>query len=213
MLHIRSVSFPDLITRIFDEAYRSQSSPLRVQSLLFSCYLIYPRSKDLPQHPFLEHPSLYVRDQVSRPYKIGKIIIRSLIFWDVPQRRFIDGCRRFGMIYLSHLLEDGTDMLCRNVGNYQSTLRNIPEVRTSHSVTYPGISSRGGVQQIQLRTEDRENGDLGAVAPCQGFWRQLLFGTRNFISCSKILLIFGTLRLFMMTTNLFVIANVKQLRT
>ena len=24
---------------------------------------------------------------------------------------------------------------------------------------------RGGVQQIQLRTEDRENGDLGVVAP------------------------------------------------
>ena len=24
---------------------------------------------------------------------------------------------------------------------------------------------RGGVQQIQLRTEERENGDLGAVAP------------------------------------------------
>ena len=31
----------------------------------------------------------------------------------------------------------------------------------------------GGVQQIQLRTEVRENGDLGAVAPSQGFWRQL----------------------------------------
>jgi len=31
----------------------------------------------------------------------------------------------------------------------------------------------GGVQQIQLRTEDRENRDLGAVAPSQGFWRQL----------------------------------------
>ena len=29
----------------------------------------------------------------------------------------------------------------------------------------------------------------------------------------KFILIFGTLRLFMMTTNLFVIANVKQLRT
>ena len=27
---------------------------------------------------------------------------------------------------------------------------------------------RGGVQQIQLRTEDRENGDLGAVAPYSG---------------------------------------------
>ena len=36
---------------------------------------------------------------------------------------------------------------------------------------------------------------------------------KNFISYSKIFLIFGTLRLFMMTTNLFVIANVKQLRT
>ena len=37
--------------------------------------------------------------------------------------------------------------------------------------------------------------------------------TRNFISYSKIFLIFGTLRLFMMATNLFVIANIKQLRT
>ena len=35
----------------------------------------------------------------------------------------------------------------------------------------------------------------------------------HFISYSKIFLIFGTLRLFMTTTNLFVIANVKQLRT
>ena len=31
----------------------------------------------------------------------------------------------------------------------------------------------GSVQQIQLRTEVRQNGDLGAVAPSQGFWRQL----------------------------------------
>jgi hypothetical protein len=31
----------------------------------------------------------------------------------------------------------------------------------------------GGVQQIQFRTEDRENGDLGAVAPSQGLCRQL----------------------------------------
>ena len=35
----------------------------------------------------------------------------------------------------------------------------------------------------------------------------------NFTSYSKNFLIFGTLRLFMLTTNLFVIANVKQLRT
>jgi len=32
------------------------------------------------------------------------------------------------------------------------------------AVAYPGILF-GGVQQIQLRTEDRENADLGAVAP------------------------------------------------
>jgi hypothetical protein len=34
------------------------------------------------------------------------------------------------------------------------------------TVAYPGILfAGGGVQQIQLRTEGRENGDLGAVAP------------------------------------------------
>jgi hypothetical protein len=32
------------------------------------------------------------------------------------------------------------------------------------AVVYLGILF-GGVQQIQLRAEDRENGDLGAVAP------------------------------------------------
>jgi len=36
-------------------------------------------------------------------------------------------------------------------------------------VAYPGILFvGGGVQQIQLRTEDRETGDLGAVAPYSG---------------------------------------------
>ena len=35
----------------------------------------------------------------------------------------------------------------------------------SKVLAYPGILfGGGGVQQIQLRTEDRENGDLGAVA-------------------------------------------------
>jgi len=40
------------------------------------------------------------------------------------------------------------------------------------AVVYPGILfGRGGVvlgQQIQLRTEDRQKGDLGAVAPYSG---------------------------------------------
>ena len=41
-----------------------------------------------------------------------------------------------------------------------------PVVNTS-GVTRNFVRGRGGggVQQIQLRTEDRENGDLGAVAP------------------------------------------------
>ena len=39
-----------------------------------------------------------------------------------------------------------------------------PKFLSGHPVAYPGILF-GGVQQIQLRTEDRENGDLGAVAP------------------------------------------------
>jgi hypothetical protein len=34
------------------------------------------------------------------------------------------------------------------------------------AVAYPGIfSGEGGVQQIRLRTGDRETGDLGVVAP------------------------------------------------
>ena len=44
---------------------------------------------------------------------------------------------------------------------------NFTVVGTVHvwSVAYPGILFEGGeVQQIQLRTEDREDGDLGAVA-------------------------------------------------
>jgi len=58
-----------------------------------------------------------------------------------------------------------------------------------------------------------ENRDVGAVDSYQGFWRQLLFGKKNCISYSKIFLIFGNLKLFLMTTYLFVIENVKQLQT
>jgi hypothetical protein len=56
------------------------------------------------------------------------------------------------------------------------TTRNIPsavcvappedEQILLTTVAYPGlVLGEGGVQQIQLRTEGRENGDLGAVAP------------------------------------------------
>jgi hypothetical protein len=38
------------------------------------------------------------------------------------------------------------------------------------AVAYPGILFGGvGVQQIQLRTEGRVNGDMGAVVPQSGF--------------------------------------------
>jgi hypothetical protein len=91
-----------------------------------------------------------------------------------------------------------------------STAASITIYQSTWPVAYPGILfGEGSTNSV----EDRENGDLGAIPPSQGFWRQLLFGTRNFISYSKIFLIFGTLRLFMMTTNLFVTASVKQLRT
>ena len=42
------------------------------------------------------------------------------------------------------------------------------------------------VQQIQLSTEDRENGDLGAVAPYSGVLEAAVIWYKNFISYSKI---------------------------
>ena len=48
-------------------------------------------------------------------------------------------------------------------GNGSTTLRyELKEVVFSG---VPRNFVRGGVQQIQLRKEDRENGDLGSVAP------------------------------------------------
>jgi len=69
----------------------------------------------------------------------------------------------------------------------------------------------GGVQQIQLRTEDRENGDLGAVTHYSGVLEAAVIWYKKFHFIWKNFLKFGTLKIIMMTTNLFVIANVKQL--
>ena len=43
----------------------------------------------------------------------------------------------------------------------------VPTLSQLHPVQWrtQGFLFGGGVQQIQLKTEDRENGDLGAVAP------------------------------------------------
>jgi hypothetical protein len=57
-----------------------------------------------------------------------------------------------------------------NSERYERTLKKLkhrirsfqPNRQMYESVAYPGIFSGGGeVQQIQLRTEHRENGDLG----------------------------------------------------
>jgi len=38
----------------------------------------------------------------------------------------------------------------------------------------------GGVQQIQLRTQDRQNGDLGAVAPLSGVLEAVVIWYKKF---------------------------------
>ena len=58
----------------------------------------------------------------------------------------------------------------------------------------------------------RERGSEGGSPLVRGSGSSCNLVQEIFISYSKIFLIFDTLRLFMMTTNLFVIANVKQLR-
>jgi len=77
------------------------------------------------------------------------------------------------------------------------------------AVAYPGILFEGwGFNKISWGQREHGSGDGSPQVRCSGG-----SCTRNFISYSNIFLIFDTLRLFMMTTNLFVIANVKKLRT
>jgi hypothetical protein len=54
--------------------------------------------------------------------------------------------------------------ICGVMNKYPNWLKSDTTV-LSTAVVYPGILFGGGGQQIQLRTEDRENGDLGVVAP------------------------------------------------
>ena len=70
---------------------------------------------------------------------------------------------------------------------------------------------RGGGSTNSVDRGQRERGCGGGSPIVRGSGGSC--GTRNLISYSKMFLIFGTLRLFIMPTNLFVIANVKQLRT
>ena len=47
-------------------------------------------------------------------------------------------------------------------------------------MAYPGILFGGGVQQILLRTQDRENGDLGAVASYSGVLKAAVIWYKKF---------------------------------
>ena len=80
------------------------------------------------------------------------------------------------------------------------------------AVAYPGILFGGGGSTNSVEDRGQRKRGSGGGSPLvrgSGGSCNLVQG----ISYSKIFLIFGTLRLFMMTPNLFVTANVKQLRT
>jgi hypothetical protein len=80
-------------------------------------------------------------------------------------------------------------------------------MRIRPPVAYPGILfGVGGAQQIQLGSGGGSPLVRGSGGSCN-LVQEISFHIVKFSS------FFGTLRLFMMTTNLFVIANVKQLRT
>ena len=70
-------------------------------------------------------------------------------------------------------------------------------------VAYPGIFFRGLTNSVEDRGQ-RERGSGGGSPLVGGSG-----GSCNLVQ--DIFLIFGTLRLFLMTTNLFVIANIKEL--
>ena len=82
-------------------------------------------------------------------------------------------------------------------------------VHTSSGVPRNFVRGGGSTNSVEDRGQ-RERGSGGGSPLVRGSG-----GNCNLveeISCSNIFLIFGTLRIFMMTANLFVIANVKQLR-
>ena len=81
-------------------------------------------------------------------------------------------------------------------------------------MTYAGILFRGGGSTNSVEDRGpRERGSGGASPLLMGSGGSCNLVQEISFSYSKVSLIFDTLRLFTMKTNLFVIANVKQLRT
>ena len=74
-------------------------------------------------------------------------------------------------------------------------------------MAYPGILFAGGSTNS---FEERRQGSGGGSPLVRGSGGSCNFVKEISFHFSKTFLIFGTLRLFMMTSNLFVIAKVKQ---
>jgi hypothetical protein len=82
----------------------------------------------------------------------------DIVIYRVSQKSL---CTYRGRFWESHLqgssspltLEDGTDRLSRNVGNYESTLRNIPEER--RSPLHRGGNLKSRVVQVGCRSNWR----------------------------------------------------------
>ena len=83
-------------------------------------------------------------------------------------------------------------------------------------MAYPGIMFGGGGSTNSVEDRGQKERGSGGGSPLVRVLEAVVNWYKKYhfiISYSKIFLICGTLRLFMMTTSLFVIANVKQLRT
>jgi hypothetical protein len=98
-----------------------------------------------------------------KKFLISKITrSKSSLLWDVTQSKLVGSYRRFGATYRSHIqgssliLEDWTNMLLRNIGNYQSTLRNIPEERRSHLHRGGNLKSCKTTRLSLLETQNQE---------------------------------------------------------
>jgi hypothetical protein len=68
--------------------------------------------------------------------------------------------------HLTGMFSDDNTQLCFKMSSVLGAQSTLPATKVAgHTSGVPRNFVRGGVQQIQLGTEGRENGDLGAVAP------------------------------------------------
>ena len=89
----------------------------------------------------------------------------------------------------------------------------IQEFCSQYAVAFPGILfGRGLINSVEGRGQT-ERGSGGGSPLVRGSGGSCNLVQEISFHIVKFFLIFGTLRLFMITTNLFVIANVKQLQT